>query len=93
MAERDRTDTLTRTGAKRLLVLAPAAAYLLVGALSRLFGRREDPRAQVERAVREVREEMGRGREPVSRLPEPTQKEVLKRQWERRRREAEEAST
>lgn len=90
-ALRDRTDTTDRTRARRLIILGPVTVYALVGVLSRLFGRgRKDPVSEVDRVVREVRGEMGRGREPAEE-PTPTPEQVRKRREERRRREAEEA--
>ncbi len=87
MPHRDPTSTPSRARTRYLLVLGPVVANALVVALSRLLGRRKDPVVQVERAVREVREEMGRGTAPG--LPQPTQKEVTRRREERHRREAE----
>ncbi len=88
MPHRDPTSTPDRARTRYLLVLGPVVvANALIAALSRFLGRRKDPVAQVERAVREVREEMGRGTDPGR--PQPTQKEVLRRREERRRREAE----
>lgn len=86
---RDRTDTTDRT--RRLIILGPVTVSALIAALSRLFGRgRKDPVSEVERVVREVRGEMGRGREPAK-APAPTPEQVRMRREERRRREAEEA--
>lgn len=90
MPDRDRTSTPERTRPRDLMILGPVAALALLGALSRLLGRREDPKAEVERAVHEVRGEMGRGRGPVE-GPAPTPDQVRARREERRRREAEEA--
>lgn len=90
MSDRDRTSTPDRERARRLIILGPVTLYALVGVLSRLFGRRKDPTAQVDRAVREVRGEMGRGREP-DREPQPSPEQVRERREARRRREAEEA--
>lgn len=91
MSDRDRTSTPERTRARGLMVLGPVALWALVGAIFRLFGRRKSPLAEVDRAVREVREEMGRGRGPDRGLPQPTPEQVRERREERRRREAEEA--
>lgn len=88
---RDRTDTTDRTRARRLIILGPVTGSALIAALSRLFGRgRKDPVSEVDRVVREVRGEMGRGREPAK-APAPTPEQVRMRREERRRREAEEA--
>ena len=46
--------------------------------------------ALADRAVHEVREEMGRGREPGYHEPQPSPEDVRRRREERRRREAEE---
>lgn len=51
----------------------------------------EEAVALAGRAVREVREEMGRGREPGHHEPQPSPGQVRERREERRRREAEEA--
>lgn len=89
MPEWGTTDTPERTRNGRLIVLGPIALYALVGTLSRLFGRRKGHASGVDRAVREVRGEMGRGDEVG--LPQPTPEEISKRREERRRREVEEA--
>lgn len=72
------------------LILGPVVLYAMVGALSRLFGRRKNAADSVEWVVWEVRREMGRGRE-TSGLEAPTPEQVRMRREERRRREAEEA--
>ncbi len=89
MPDWGREDTLdkARTGSKAVFVAV--TGYALGGALSRLLGRRREPGSEVDRAVREVRQEMGRGRESV-RKPQPTAEQVRARREERRRREAEE---
>jgi hypothetical protein len=90
LPKRNRTDTPARSRVPAYL-LALAAAYSLVGSLSRLLGRADkDPLSRVDRAVREVREEMGRGREQTRR-PQPTPEQIRTRREERRRRDAEEA--
>lgn len=92
MSDRDRTDLPEKIRPSKPLLVA-AAGSLLAGVLSRLLWRDRDRPSPVERAVHEVREEMGRGRPPAtaSYQPQPTPEQVRARREERRRREAEEA--
>ncbi len=89
MSDRDRTDLPEKIRPSKPLLVA-AAGSLLAGLLSRFLWRDRDRPSPVERAVHEVREEMGRGRGPVE-GPAPTPDQVRDRREQRRRREAEEA--